>query len=61
MFIHEKIWEVKQIKDEDNKLAQLPISLRDLALYWYMSLVANSAPGTTRTIGDIKKMLINEF
>jgi hypothetical protein len=25
MFIHEKIWEVKQIKDEDNKLAHLPI------------------------------------
>jgi hypothetical protein len=26
-----------------------------------MILVANSPPGTTRTIGDIKKLLINEF
>jgi hypothetical protein len=26
-----------------------------------MSLAANSPPGTTRTIGDIKNLLINEF
>jgi hypothetical protein len=26
-----------------------------------MTLAANSPPGTTRTIGDIKKLLINEF
>jgi hypothetical protein len=26
-----------------------------------MSLAANSPPGKTRTIGDIKKLLINEF
>jgi hypothetical protein len=26
-----------------------------------MSLAANSPPGTTRMIGDIKKLLINEF
>jgi hypothetical protein len=35
--------------------------LRDHALDWYMSLVANSPPGTTRMIVDIKKLLINEF
>ena len=26
-----------------------------------MSLAANSLPGTTKRIGDIKKLLINEF
>jgi hypothetical protein len=35
--------------------------LRDHALDCYMSLVANSLLGTTRTIGDIKNILINEF
>ena len=60
-FICEKIWEEKHITDEDTKLAHLSIMLRDRALDWYMSLVANSPPGTTRMIGDIKKLLINEF
>jgi hypothetical protein len=61
LFIYEKIWEAKQITDEDTKLAQLAITLRDRALYWYMSLATNNPPGTTRTIADIKKLLINEF
>jgi hypothetical protein len=61
LFIYENIWEEKQITDEDTKLAQLAITLRDCALDWYMSLVANSLLGTTRMIGDIKKLLINEF
>jgi hypothetical protein len=51
----------KQITDEDTKLAQLAITLRDHALDWYMSLATNNPPGTTRTIADIKKLLINEF
>jgi hypothetical protein len=61
LFICAKIWEAKQITDEDTKLAQLAITLRDRALDWYMSLDTNSAPGTTRTLEDIKKLLINEF
>jgi hypothetical protein len=61
MFICENIWEAKQIIDEDTKLAQLAITLIDHALDWYMSLAANSPPGTTIMIGDIKKLLINEF
>jgi hypothetical protein len=61
LFICEKIWEEKQITDEDTKLAQLSITLRDHTLDWYMSLAANSLSGTTRMIGDIKKLLINEF
>jgi hypothetical protein len=40
---------------------QLAITLRDRALDWYMSLDTNSAPGMTRTLADIKKLLINEF
>jgi hypothetical protein len=61
LFICAKIWEEKQITDEDTKLAQLAITLRDRALDWYMSLDTNSAPGMTRTLEDIKKLLINEF
>ena len=61
LFIYEKIWEAKNIIDEDKKLAQLDITLRDHALDWYMSLAANSPRGTTKIIVDIKKLLINEF
>jgi hypothetical protein len=61
LFIYEKIWEEKQIIDEDNKVAQLAITLRDHTLEWYMSLSTNNPPGTTRTIADIKKLMINEF
>ena len=35
--------------------------LRDRTLDWYMSLDANSAPGTTMKLIDIKKLLINQF
>jgi hypothetical protein len=42
-------------------LKNLAITLRDRALDWYMSLATNNPPGTTRTIADIKKLLINEF
>jgi hypothetical protein len=61
LFICANIWEEKQITDEDTKLVQLAITLRDHALDWYMSLDMNNAPGTTRTLEDIKKLLINEF
>jgi hypothetical protein len=61
LFICAKIWEAKQITDEDTKLAQIAITLRDHALDWYMSLDANSAPRTTRTLEDIKKLMIKEF
>jgi hypothetical protein len=58
-FIYENIWEEKKIIAEDTKIAQLAITLRDCTLDWYMSLAANIPPGTTRTIVDIKKLLIN--
>jgi hypothetical protein len=61
LFICAKICEVKHITDEDNKLAQLAITLRDHALDWYMSLYIKGALGMTRTLTDIKKLLINEF
>jgi hypothetical protein len=61
LFICEKIWEEKQITHEDTKLAQLVITLRDRALGWYMNLDTNNPLGTTRTITDIKKLLINKF
>jgi hypothetical protein len=55
LFICEKIWEEEKITDEDTKLAQLAITLRDHALDWYMSLATKNPPGTTRTIAIIKK------
>jgi hypothetical protein len=61
MFICEKIWEGKQIIDEDTKLEQLVITLRDHTLDLYMSLETYNPPGTTKTIADAKKLLINEF
>jgi hypothetical protein len=61
LFICEKIWEAKQITDEDTKLAQLAITLRDRSLDLYMSLDTNSAPAMTRTLEDINKLLVNEF
>jgi hypothetical protein len=42
-------------------LRSLAITLRDCTLDWYMSLDVNNAPGMTRTLTDIKKLLINEF
>jgi hypothetical protein len=42
-------------------LAQLAITLRDRALDWYMSLDVNSPPGTTRTLAEVRRLLINEF
>jgi hypothetical protein len=61
LFICAKIWEVKQITDEDTKLTQLAIMIKDRALDWYMILDINSAPGMKRTLEDIKKLLINEL
>jgi hypothetical protein len=61
LFICAKIWEAKQNIDEDTKLVQLEITLRDRTLDWYMSLYTNSAPGMVRTLVDIKKLLINEI
>jgi hypothetical protein len=61
LFIYEKIWETKQIIDEDTKLVQLTITLRYCTLDWYMSLATNNPLGTSKTIVDIKKLLINEF
>ena len=61
LLICAKIWEEKQITNEDTKTAQLAITLRDCALDWYMSLDMNSAPRMTRTLANINKLLINEF
>jgi len=61
LFICAKIWEEKQITDEDTKLAQLVITLRDHALDWYMSLDMNNALGMMRKLENIKQLLINEF
>jgi hypothetical protein len=61
LFICAKIWEAKQITNEDTKLVQLGITIRDCALDYYMSLDTKNAPGMTRTLADIKNLLINEF
>jgi hypothetical protein len=59
LVIYENIWEENKITNEDTKLSQLSIMLIDHALDWYMSLVVKTPPGKTRTIVDVKKLLIN--
>jgi hypothetical protein len=44
LFICENIWEAKKIIDEDTKLAQLDITLRDHTLDWCMILAINNQP-----------------
>jgi hypothetical protein len=61
LFICAKIWEAKQITDEDTKIVQLSITLRDYTLDWYMILDVNNPPGMTRTLTYVKKLLINEL
>jgi hypothetical protein len=61
LFICEKIWKEKRITYKDTKLAQLDITLRDHTLDSYLILAANNPPRTTKTISDIKNLLINEF
>ena len=61
LFICDDIWEAKNITNGDINLAQLRITLRHSVLYWYMSLDVNSLPRVTKTIIDLKKLLINEF
>jgi hypothetical protein len=61
LFIYENILESKKITDEDTKITQLSITLRDHVLDEYMSLVVNNPPRVTRTITDVKKLLINKF
>jgi hypothetical protein len=61
LYICEKIWEAKQITDEDTKVAQLVITFRDCVVYWYMGLIVKIPQGAPTTIADVKKALINEF
>jgi len=47
--------------DEDKKVAQLAITLRDRVLDCYMGLTVKIPQGALTTIADVKKALINEF
>jgi hypothetical protein len=47
LFIYENIWEANKITNENTKLVQLDIMLRERALDWYMSIVVNNPLGTT--------------
>jgi hypothetical protein len=55
VFIYEKIWEAKKIKNEDTKVLQLEITFIDLTLYWYMGLSTNKPRGTPTTIAYVKR------
>jgi hypothetical protein len=61
LFICEKLWEIKQITDEDTKVAQLEITFRDHTLDWYLGISTNNPIGTLTTVEDVKRQLINEF
>jgi hypothetical protein len=47
--------------DEETKVSQLPITLKNHALDWFMILAVNIPQGALITITNVKKALINEF
>jgi hypothetical protein len=61
LFICENIWATKKIIDEDTKVVQLSITLKNHALDWFMSHVVNNPQGAPTIVIDVKKELINEF
>ena len=56
-FLCEAVWSVKQVIDDDIKMAQLTTTFRDRALNWFMKY----SNAQVRTLPEVKAMLIAEF
>ena len=56
-FLCEAIWHVKQVIDDDIKMAQLTTTFRDRALNWFMKY----SNGQNRTLVQVRDVLIGEF
>ena len=56
-FLCEVGWSVKQVIDDDIKMAQLTTTFRDRALNWFMKY----SNGQVRTLLEVKAAMIVEF
>ena len=56
-FLCEAMWNVKQVTDDDIKMAQLTTTFRDRALNWFMKY----SNAEVRTLPQAKVALITEF
>jgi hypothetical protein len=57
----ERIWEVKRVIDDAEKVAQLEIMFRNHVLDWYMNLAVNNPQGGPGTLEEIKHARITKF
>ena len=51
------MWSVKQVTDNDIKMAQLTTTFRDRALNWFMKYIDRQV----RTLVEVKDALTTEF
>ena len=56
-FLCESVWHVKQVIDDDIKMAQLTTTFRDRALNQFMKY----SNGQSRTLAQVRDALISEF
>ena len=56
-FLCDAMWNVKQVTNDDIKMAQLTTTFRDRALNWFMKY----SNAQVRTLPEVKVVLIAEF
>ena len=56
-FLCEAMWSVKQVIDDDIRMAKLTTTFRDRALNWFMKY----SNAQVRTLSEVKAMLIAEL
>jgi hypothetical protein len=61
LFVCEIIWVMKNVQDEDVKIAQLETTFRGHALVWYMKLQSTTPTGKVKTLAKIRQALLKEF
>jgi hypothetical protein len=61
LFICETTWTVKNIQDDDAKIAQLEMTFKDHTLLWYMKYHTTTPMGQTRTLVDVRQALLKEL
>jgi uncharacterized protein len=52
---------VKNVQDDDAKIAQLEMTFKDHTLLWYMKYQSIAPMGQARTLVDIRQALLKEF
>lgn len=56
-FLCDVVWDVKQVTDDDIKMAQLTTTFRDIVLNWFMKY----SNAQVRTLPEVKVALIAKF